>query len=100
MKTVVHDSSNPEQVKKAQKAEEDAKRDLEYILKEPRGRRWIYTFIHSTCHASQTSFVPGQPESTAYNEGARSIGEALLEEIRQNHFRMWAAMMAENHGDE
>ena len=99
-KTVVTDSADKAQVTAAEKRQEDEERDLEYILKEPRGRRWMYNHIYGDCHISLRSHVPGDPDSTAFNEGGRLIGEALNEHIRANHFHRWAAMMAENHGDE
>lgn len=98
-RTVVTDSSDEAQVTKAQKEQEDRDRDLSYILKEPRGRRWLYELIFATCHVSHLSHVPGDVHSTAFNEGARSIGERVLAEIQSRDFGKYLAMLEENRDD-
>jgi len=37
---------------------------------------------------------------TAFNEGGRAVGAALLERIRSQNFAAYMQMLAENHGDE
>lgn len=97
---VVYDSSNEAQVRAAEKDGEDREKDLAFLLKEPRGRRWLYDLIHDKAHLRGLSFVPGDTHATAFNEGARSVGEAVLEEIRTRHFGAFKQMMEENHGPE
>jgi hypothetical protein len=94
---MTYDASDPEQVAKAEKLEADVQRDLDYILKEPRGRRFLYGLIHDTCHIGRVSHVPGDSDSTAFNEGARAIGEALLEQIRTRAKAKYMLMLDENH---
>lgn len=94
---MTYDASDPEQVAKAEKAEEDRRKDLDYVLKEPRGRRFLYDLIYGTCHVSRLSHVPGDPDSTAFNEGARSIGEALLDQVRTQAKAKFMLMLEENH---
>lgn len=94
---VVYDSSDDAQVKKAEEIEKDLELDLAYIVKEPRGRRWIYGMIFDTCHVSRLSHTPGDTHSTAFNEGARAVGELLLEELRSKHFAAFIQMLEENH---
>lgn len=96
----VYDASDPAQIKKAEEAQKDLDRDLDYILKEQRGRRWLYGLIFDRCHMHALSHVPRDTHSTAFNEGARSIGEAILEDIRSRDFAAYMKMMSENHGDE
>lgn len=93
----IYDASNPEHIKRAEDIEKDRGLDLTYVLKEPRGRRWVYDLIFTKCHMHSLSHVPGDPHSTAFNEGARSVGEAVLEEIRTSHFGAFMQMMEENH---
>lgn len=93
---VIYDSSNEEQVRAAEKDVEDRTKDLDFIMGQPRGRRWIYDLIHETCHANRISHVPGSSDGTAFNEGARSIGLALLEEVRARNFGQFMLMMEEN----
>ena len=97
---VVYDASDEEQVKAAERDAEDRDKDIDYILKEPRGRRWLYDLVYSRAHQHMLSHVPGDTHSTAFNEGARSIGESVLEEIRTRNFGAFMQMMEENHGDE
>jgi hypothetical protein len=94
---MTYDASDPAQVAKAQKAEQDRERDLDYILKEPRGRRFLYDLIYGTCHVGRLSHIPGDSDSTAFNEGARSVGEALLEQVRTQAKAKYVLMLQENH---
>jgi hypothetical protein len=94
---MTYDASDPAQVAKAEKEEADRQRDLDYILKEPRGRRFLYGLIYDTCHVGRLSHIPGDSDSTAFNEGARSVGEALLEQIRTQAKAKYMVMMHENH---
>jgi len=93
----VYDASDEAQIRAAMDTEKDRALDLSYVLREPRGRRWVYEMIFNTCHMHRLSFVPGDSHATAFNEGARSVGEALLDEIRTNHFGAFMQMLEENH---
>ena len=94
---MTYDASDPVQVAKAQKEEADRMRDLDYILKEPRGRRFLYGLIYDTCHVARLSHIPGDSDTTAFNEGARAVGEALLEMIRTQAKAKYMLMLEENH---
>lgn len=93
------DASDEEQVKRREKAEQDRVADWAYILKEPRGRRWLYDLIYSTCHASAQSvnLTDRSEVLTAFNEGGRAIGILLLEEIRAHYPEAHKKMHEENH---
>ena len=97
---MTYDASDPAQVAKAEKDEADRQRDLDYVLKEPRGRRFLYELIYGTCHVGRLSHIPGDSDSTAFNEGARSVGEALLEQIRTQAKAKYMLMLEENHFDD
>ena len=94
----VTDSSDPEQVRAAELDSDDRLKDLEWILSTPRGRRWVYELAYERAHLRNLSFVPGDQHSTAFNEGARSVGEAVVEELRTLHFNAFIEMMKENNG--
>ncbi len=98
-KKFISNLEDEEQAKELKDDIADREGDLEFILSTPRGRRWVYDLIHGTCHVRSQSFFPGDPASTGLNEGARMVGENLLEEIRSQHFSRWLEMMAENHGE-
>lgn len=97
---VVKDSTDPGQIQKAVDQEEDRKHDIEHILSSERGRRWFYEIAYSRCHVSASSHVPNCTDSTAFNEGARSVGESLVEEARANCPSLFIQMLQENHFDE
>jgi len=97
---MTYDASDPAQVAKAEKEEEDRRRDLDYVLKEPRGRRFLYELIYGTCHVGRLSHIPNDSDSTAFNEGARSIGEALLDQVRTQAKAKYMLMLEENHFSE
>jgi len=92
----LYDSSDAAAIAKAEKEEADRSKDFEYILKEPRGRRWLHDLIFDTCHAEQLSHVPGDAASSAFNEGAKSVGLALLKRVREDHTALYLKMLEEN----
>jgi|TARA_R110000803_G_scaffold196676_2_gene259982 hypothetical protein len=96
---VITNSSDKGQIDKAEDQELDRERDLEWILSSMRGRRWMYEIIHTKAHVRSGSHVAGCSDSTAYNEGGRSIGEAILEDIRMKHPKQFLKMYEENHFD-
>lgn len=93
---VIVDSNDPEQVAAAQRVDEDRSKDIEFILSQPRGRRWLYDFIHETCHVRLLSFVPGAADTSAFNEGGRAIGEAVLDKVRAASPKLYFKMLEEN----
>lgn len=95
-KLTVLDSSDEEQVRAALQAQADLDQDIFVMLKSERGRRWLYALIYDKCHVSRLSHVPGDTYSTAFNEGARSIGQAVLEEIRAADHTLYLKMLEEN----
>jgi hypothetical protein len=54
--------------------------DLRVLMLSPAGRRFIRRLLDPMLGSS---FVPGAPESTAFNEGRRSIALALLSEVQR-----------------
>lgn len=97
---VVHDSSDEQQVKKAQALQEDKDKDLMFVLKEERGRRFLYEIIFSDCHMMANSHVPASSDSSAYNEGARQVGIALFNRCKEASKSHTLTMLEENHFDE
>ena len=54
--------------------------DLRTILKTKWGRRFVWRLL-SRCNIFSQSFVMGDPMATAFNEGRRSIGNTLLQQV-------------------
>ena len=99
-KPMVRDSNDEMQVKAALDGEKDREKDLVFIVAQPRGRRWLHEVIYQMCHLDSLSHVPGDTHSTAFNEGARSVGQRILSEIRVQHHDAFIKMMEENRSDE
>jgi len=95
----VYDASDEEQVAAAEKDMADRDKDLVFIMAQSRGRRWMYDLIWNKCHKDQISHCPTDKESTAFNEGARSVGSALESIIRSETPKMYMKMLEENHFD-
>lgn len=90
------DASDESSVSKGAREAADREADLDYILKEPRGRRFLWYMIHEVCHKDALSHVPGDPHTSAFNEGSRSVGEALDALLRINRPAKYLQMMEEN----
>jgi len=96
----LYDASDPDQVHEAEKDMADRDKDVVALMGQPRGRRWIYDLIWRTCHKDSISHVPSDKDSTAFNEGARSIGSALEIIIRRETPKMYIKMLEEYHFDD
>ncbi len=96
---MTYDASDPEQVAKAQRDDDDLQKDIDFIMSAPRGRRWLYKLIFDHSHINSPSFVPESYSSTAFNEGARSVGTTLHEQLRGHNPVAYMKMLEENHFD-
>ena len=72
------------------------KEDLEEILRLSAGRRFIRRLLDET-GIDADCFVPGDTHTTARFLGARSVGQALLNNIRQNHQEMYLRMVQDEY---
>jgi hypothetical protein len=74
--SVPYDASDPEQVKKrdlaSKRREKQHREALLALLQSAAGRSWVYTLLES-CNMFSTTFVRGESDSSAYNEGRRSV---------------------------
>jgi hypothetical protein len=59
----------------------------------------MYEMIYRKAHVSNGSFMMGESDSTAYNEGGRAVGNAVLEDIRTKHPKAFMKLHEENHFD-
>ena len=77
---MTHDPFDPEAVrtrtKRRKVRENEVDADWLFVLKDPRGQRVLASILHMTGWL-QASHVPGDPHTTAYREGQRSIGQLL-----------------------
>lgn len=93
-----YDASDPVQVAEAKTAEgrreKRLKQTLVGILSVKDGREWVWELLSNT-GMYQQSFVRGEPESTAFNEGKRSIGNLILAAIVAADPQAFVTMMKE-----
>lgn len=97
---MTYDASDPEQVSKAKREDDDVQKDIDFVASEPRGRRWLYCLMYQHSHINSPSFVPDSSDATAFNEGARSVGTTLHEQLRSRNPAAYIKMLEENHFDE
>lgn len=64
------------------------------LLGAPAGRDWVYDLL-SRCGIYQIGFVPGQPDSTAFNLGQRNIGLGLMADITRVAPDLYVEMLQE-----
>lgn len=93
------DIGNAETVGKAKataKAKAMTRReDVAAVLSTPAGRRFVWALL-GKCRVFELSYAQGDPTHTAFNEGARQVGNPLLAEIMTDHPEAYARMAAES----
>jgi hypothetical protein len=82
-------------IREARKRAEDEDQDLIKIMETQRGRRYVFRLIYETCHTDTPSHTPGDPHSSAFNEGARAVGLAVRADARRSP--NYLKMLEENH---
>jgi hypothetical protein len=78
------------------KREELRRRGLREIMQSQSGRAWMHDLLHMHCHIGLCSHVAGCSDSTAFNEGARSVGSSIVQEIIDAHPQHYLKMVEEN----
>jgi hypothetical protein len=68
--------------------------DLQSVLKKPEGRRFVYKML-SECGVFRASFSLNSMQ-TAFNEGKRDIGLALLRELDEAEPHAYTQMLTEH----
>ena len=94
----ISNAADPKQVKKAKQRDRHAayrnQADLEWVLSTVQGRRFLWEEL-SECGVFTTSFVPGQADYTAFNEGQRQRGLKLLLRIQGVNPTLYHTMATE-----
>jgi hypothetical protein len=58
------------------------------------GRAWVWDFL-ANCGVFSTTHVPGQPDASAFREGARSVGLQVTADVMRLAPRSWEQMARE-----
>lgn len=51
------------------------------VMTNAHGRKWIYDFL-DRCFIYGNPFIPGQPDTTAFNNGVANVGKILLADVQ------------------
>lgn len=76
--------------------EEMRVRGLQEIMQSANGRAWMHDVLHTRCHLMSGSHVAGCSDSTAFNEGARAIGTALVQDLIEIYPQHYLKMLSES----
>jgi len=95
----VKNAADADQVKEAGRREKFRARqecdDLRAVLATPFGRRLVWKYLEA-CGVFSQSHVTGEaPLATAFNEGRRSIGLRLFDEVTRHDPGAYAVMVKE-----
>jgi hypothetical protein len=95
-----YDPLNPESTAAARKTAQDVSRverekqlaDVLYVMVDPAGRRFMKRLLeHATVF--QSTFAPGDPHQTSFNEGRRTLGLWALGEVMEIAAEQYLQMM-------
>lgn len=93
-----YDASDERQIKdKADKQairERQTRQVIADLLSTPAGRNWMWSVL-SDCNVFSQTFVPQEADTTAFNEGIRSVGNKLIAQIMQTDPTLYVTMMTE-----
>lgn len=93
MSHATDDDPQDELKKEAERAEEQRLEDLHWLMDQPQGRRFVWWLL-STARVHQSSFNP-EALWMAHNEGRRSVGTQVMQEITQHEPAQYLRMIQE-----
>lgn len=97
------DLGDPKQVKKlkraAKTAEQIAQEDLRDLLEHRAFRNFVWTMLEK-CRIHQISFTEGCPDTGAYNEGHRNVGNKLIALLEDAAPHSYMRIYTENRKDD
>jgi hypothetical protein len=88
------DAKNKESRKEYHKRKDRELNDLQKVLKVPEGRRFVYKML-SECGVFKASFSLNSMQ-TAFQEGKRDIGLALLRDLDEAEPQAYSQMLREH----
>mgnify|MGYP001561964717 CR=1 FL=1 len=93
------DQRSVRKAKQRERQERDQElKDLRDVLSTRQGRRFIWRTL-TLAGVFRLSFVPGEPEETAFNEGRRSLGLSLMADVHEIDAAQYIQMANEANGE-
>ncbi len=86
--------------KKIKSSEETFKADLHFIMNNPQGRRFIWTYVKPDAAMFLDPHVQGDPYQTAYLCGRASFARTLMKTLHQPQYREKYALMVDENATE
>jgi hypothetical protein len=80
--------------RKAKFRQEQKERALGSIMASIEGRVWMFDLL-SKCGCYRLSFVHGEPDTTAFNEGSRKVGNEIMDDIMRIAPEQYIRMITE-----
>jgi len=84
---------------KKRKKRQQENEDLRKVVSTEHGRRFYWKIL-DRCKVMKITYVAGDPYATAFNEGARFLGNSLLKEIHNvapnSYVKMWNEYLESN----
>jgi hypothetical protein len=91
------EAKNKESAKEFRKRREREIADLQQVLKQPHGRRFVYRVL-CECGAFKASFTQNSM-TMAFNEGKRDIGLMLLKALDEAEPQAYSQMLREHYSE-
>ena len=88
------EKKNKESLKEFTRRKDRETDDLKVVLKKPEGRRFVYKMLNE-CGVFKASFTLNSMQ-TAFNEGKRDIGLALLADLDKAEPQAYSQMLTEH----
>ena len=95
-----HDVSDPKAVaaeeKRQRLLEIEQKRDLQYVMADPAGRRFVWRVLgRGFAGVEELSFTQKDASMTAFKEGMRNVGNLIREAILMDNVDLYLQMELE-----
>jgi hypothetical protein len=68
--------------------------DVRQVMATANGRRFVWELVDTLCGTFAGSFA-GEPHATSFNEGRRSVGLAVMQQVQRLSPREWVQALAE-----
>jgi hypothetical protein len=96
-----YDASDPEQIAEKQRTADRRELEVRGFLKEvlasADGRAWIWSLL-ADAGVFKNSFIRGEPDVTAFNEGRRNFGLKVMTQVMNAEPKAFVTMIHENGG--